>query len=375
MFVVTAKTLKSAKKNNFIMVSLPFDEEKNKFKKITKSFEQTFTDICADLLQLRIGDFIYFWERSSHSTSSRVHGIYVVTGHAYYDKSPIKGLEPHNKKCSRYPFRIPIALKYNFKNPIMEYELLNDSFLYSRLWNISGKKIGNKSRSNNPLTHNENQILFQKLINLNQDYEYIEAVTQSQATIGTPITFNRPDKRAQNRLLPKTWGEINFNDIPVYKADDSNFIYEKTIEAYFNENIDNSNQIKKLFPNTVTWFANYLPYSLDSSEIDYLVFESIDGINLSKISVLEFQTGALDSDHIRKAFKYGQWVAENLLNNCTTLVNVINIYGKPTDSAKKGLPQVIAECKKNHKLSNYQTYIYEANSTKFTLEKTKVETS
>ena len=67
------------------------------------------------------------------------------------------------------------------------------------------------------------------------------------------------------------------------------------MELLFNMVIRNNNKsaLSKLNINldNIFWYANYLPYSIDKSEIDYFIMESSDNVNIDKINVLEFQRG------------------------------------------------------------------------------------
>jgi len=64
--------------------------------------------------------------------------------------------------------------------------------------------------------------------------------------------------------------------------------------------------------NKVIWFSNYLPYSIEQSEMDYLVIESDDGYTLSKVYLIEFIKNAIDESHIYRSLLYSKWVDETL---------------------------------------------------------------
>lgn len=92
--------------------------------------------------------------------------------------------------------------------------------------------------------------------------------------------------------------------------------YEKFIELLFNLLIreHNSEALNKLEIdiNNIVWYANYLPYSIDKREIDYLIMESSDNINIDRINLLEFQKATLNEDHINKALLYSKWINSKL---------------------------------------------------------------
>ena len=83
----------------------------------------------------------------------------------------------------------------------------------------------------------------------------------------------------------------------------------------------------KIDRKNVIWYANYLPYGLERSEIDYMVMESFDGTIINRINVIELMTGQLDIEHIKKCLKYSKWVVSSITND-KNIVRPIIICGE-----------------------------------------------
>lgn len=268
---------------------------------------QSLTSIIADIYQLQLGDYVFLWETKGNNADSYIWGVYRIISNPFFDYA-----EPNYIK-------VKIELAYSFKNPITEYNILNDPYNKIELWNIVGKKVAGKSRATTPLSPYETEFLIQKLINENPDYKFYENCSK-KVKVSNEIKINF--KKYKNKEITK-YSELNYNDIS-YINENGTVKYEKFMELLFNMIIKDNNKsaLSKLNINldNIFWYANYLPYSIDQSEIDYLIMESSDNVNVDKINLLEFQRGKLNEDHINKALLYSKWINSKLAkgSNLTT---------------------------------------------------------
>lgn len=316
LFVVDSNTIKSTLKSMEASVLVP--DAKNKNGK-AKFWNKTLLDIVCDLLQLSIGDYVFLWE----SGTENIYGVYRVLSHPYFVK----------QKNRNDIFRIKIGVAYDFSKPINEYEIINNPYMKSKLWNIIGKKVAGKARGTTPLTQDESQFLIQALIAANENYDYIEDYTE--IPVKNEILFDFVNE--YNAYIPDYVKDYKYKPIEIFEG--SEVKYEKALEGVLNCCFRDSKEeiIKHLDINVkkVVWFANYLPYGLERSEIDYMVMESEDGENITKIDVIELMSGVIDEDHINRCLQYSKWVASSLTND-KNIVRPILICGRKSVGSKRG---------------------------------------
>ena len=167
MFVVNEDTRKEAVKTYIASFSVPrLTKDKKVTDEATKQFVSSTGSMLADILQLKIGDYFFFWcERKDQSTKSCIYGVYRIISEPFFAYK--------NKGKDDKPFKIYFEEAYHFKNPITEYELLNSPYIKSNLWNIRGKKTSGKSRGSTPISIEETKILIDMLIEKNKNYYFI----------------------------------------------------------------------------------------------------------------------------------------------------------------------------------------------------------
>ena len=259
----------------------------------------SLTSIIADMYQLQLGDYVFLWETKGSNPDSYIWGVYRIISNPFFDYD-----EPEYIKAK-------IELAYSFKNPITEYDILNEPYNKIDLWNIVGKKVADKSRASTPLSPYETEFLIQKLINENPDYKFYNRKTK-KVKIKNEIKINY--NKYENKEITN-YSSLKFNNIS-YINKNGTVKYEKFMELLFNMIIRDSNKsaLSKININidNIFWYANYLPYSIDKSEIDYLIMESSDNTNVDKINLLEFQRDKLNEDHINKALLYSKWINSKL---------------------------------------------------------------
>ena len=296
LFVVDEETLQETVNSNIVSIFTP-DLNGGQWLK-------TIADIMADMLQVEIGDYIFLWERKSASQKNRIHGVYRAISKPYYEMSIA---------TDQYPFKIHIEPAFDFKNPLDEYDLLNCPYIKTPLWTIIGKKVAGKSRGTTPLSQDEASKLITLLIGKNPNYVYHPYNPANVNDVINPlrIDYGITGDNIQNPTL----NTINPNHLCFFN-DDYSIKYEKILETIFNQEMSSRNrgffsQIG-IDVDKVIWFCNYLPYSIEQSEMDYLIIESEDGNNLSKIFLIEFMKNRIDKPHIYRCLLYSKWVNETL---------------------------------------------------------------
>lgn len=265
--------------------------------KSTKRWFGSLTSLIADMFQTEIGDYAFFWETKGNNPDSYIWGVYRIISNPFFDPS-----EPN---C----IKLKIEHAYSFSTPLTEYDILNDPYNKIDLWNIIGKKIKGVGRATTQLLPYETEFLIQKLIDKNiYDEKSFIPYTDKKIKLKNEIKINY--SIFDNHPITN-YSELDINHISYIKPNGT-AQYEKFMELIFNILIrtKNSEILKKvgISSDHIFWYANYLPYSLDKSEIDYLVIESSDHTNIDKINVIEFQKYTLDEKHIHQAAFYSNWI-------------------------------------------------------------------
>lgn len=297
MFVVDNDTINYVRENNILYVKAP--EPTN------AEWLKTIADIMADMLQMEIGDYAFLWETKGKDQKSRIYGVYRIISKPFYECKSDK---------TEYPFRIYVEKAYDFKEPIDEYDVLNNPYIKNSMWTMVGKKIAGKPRGTTPVSIEEIKALILLLKENNTDYKYIPFDNERVKCVKKPLQIDY-EKTDDNPKVKKL-SDFHPNDLS-YLWDKSYFVrYEKILETIFNQEMSNRNQ--KFFKqigvdvSKVIWFSNYLPYSIERSEMDYVIIQAEEKNVIDKIFLIEFQKNKVDVDHIRRAYMYSRWINETL---------------------------------------------------------------
>lgn len=296
MFVVNKDTIKTTVDTQIASIITPNLQGKYWIK--------TLADIMADMLQIEIGDYIFLWETSDSGHKSRIYGVYRAISKPYYECKDSR---------DKAPFKIHIEKAYDFENPISEYDVLNCPYVKNSMWTIIGKKVAGKSRGSSPLSQEEIKVLISLLMGKNQNYHFYKFDTARIIEDVNPICIDY-SKIGETRK-PSSLVNLNPNEI-CFLNNDRNVHFEKVLETIFNQEMSNKNieLFSKIGINVenVVWYSNYLPYSIEQSEMDYVIIESDDGLCFNRIFVIEFQKNKIDEDHIKRCLLYCKWVNETL---------------------------------------------------------------
>lgn len=323
---------------------------------------KTLADIMADMLQIEIGDYIFLWETSSRGHKSRIYGVYRAISKPYYECT---------NASDKAPFKIHIEKAYDFETPLDEYDVLNCPYIKNEMWTIIGKKVAGKSRGTSPLSPDEIKNLILLLIAKNQTYQFYEFNPDHIVNVPCPLKIDYTKNGVPEK--PSSLSAIHPNNISYING--GNVHYEKIIETIFNQemshkNVDFFEQIG-INVNKVVWYSNYLPYSIEQSEMDYVVLQSDDGMCINKIFVIELQKGKIDEDHIQRCLLYSKWVNETLAIGASIVQPIVICFNSydfihgETHAAKKRcaerLEAAINNYVNDYSVNDLQVYKYSFN--------------
>ena len=331
LFVVDHNTLDVTINTNIASINVT---------KLGNKWLKTIADLMADMLQIEIGDYIFLWERKNKNQKSRIHGVFRAVSKPFY-----QCLSSNDKA----PLKIYIEKAYDFANPIDEYSVLNNPYIKSDLWTIIGKKVAGKSRGTTPLSPKESSYLITLLYGLNPTAKYKRWNRSRIIQVQNPLAITYPTTGANTKPVSL----IAFNPNSLHFFDSTgNVAFEKVLETIFNQEMTNRNQAffapLGITTSKVLWYSNYLPYSVEQSEMDYVVIESEDGINYSKVFVIEFMKTTLDKDHINRCLLYSKWVNDTLCLGAN-VVNPIIICRESVDFINESLASNKQRTLKNRK--------------------------
>lgn len=347
IFVVDDKFMENINKNLEIEVFVPYPNDKQWYK--------TITDIISDVFQLKINDYIFFWQEKKTNPDSYIWGVYRVVSNPFFSDNY---------------FKIKIERAYDFENPVTEYDILNDPYNKIDLWNICGKKISGKPRASTPLSPYETEYLIQKLIGANKNYNFFPS-SNKLIKVKNEITINFKNKY-KNKTLTNL-SDLDINKISFFNEDGS-LQYEKFLELLFNYQIHNNNNeiLSQLNINIdeIYWYANYLPYSLTRNEIDYLIMESKDNVAVNKIDLIEFKKDTLDIDHINRCLIYTKWINSKLArgNNITRPILICTKH----KNISKDLKDQIKDLELKYRTQPLEIYILNCYDEKFSIIKEEI---
>jgi hypothetical protein len=354
MFVVDEKTIEKVRSKMEVSAIVP--EPVDKSGKIRMGWLNTVIDIASDLMQVEIGDYIFLWETGTQ----KIYGVYRAISQPFY-----------SKECGDNDiFKIKIDKVYDFKNPINEYDIINNPHMKNKLWNLIGKKVAGKSRATTPITFEEMQFLIQALIGINnRAFSYYPGYEKKE--VDNKLSFNLADEIEKD--IPSSLDDYQYEPFKIKKK--SEVYYEKALEGILNIWIRDKEKEKlaalDIDIKNIIWYANNLPYGIEQSQMDYMIMESVDGSNINKIDVLELKKDIIDYDHINRCLRYAKWVKETIANE-NEIVRPILVCGEKSYTSKNGFKNRMIEDAINQLPSRYgfegvdiYTYQVENNTINF----------
>lgn len=347
-----------------------------------KMWQKTITDIVGDMLNICPGDYVILWKRATKLEESVFIGVYRVISVPYIDITPLRFEADKGIQITNYPYRVSLEIAYNFINNITEYSFINDINIKNDIWTVIGKKVKGNSRASIPITNEIISIFIKKFINNNNEWSFNEVNTEryninSENAIVldlsnkyyTDSTINSLDA---SMLLEKYLNSYSLDYIPIVDINGEKCKYELGLYAIFNQEIRKrilNNNVTSILNNiideneNIEWYANYLPYGLEGKEIDYMISTSIDGVNTSKIILIEFMKDKLDKDHIDRAILYSNWVNKVICKD-SNLVETILISNK----VDLNLKEYCNDLKKSNNIRRISAFSYKINLEELKLE-------
>lgn len=351
MFVVNSDTIQTTLNTQIASIITP-DLQGDQWVK-------TLADIMADMLQIEIGDYIFLWETSGNGQKSRIYGVYRAISKPYYECTSAN---------DNAPFKIHIEKAYDFEKPLDEYDVLNCPYIKNEMWTIIGKKVAGKSRGTSPLSPTEIKNLITLLIGKNKTYQFYDFNPAHVVSVARPLKIDYAKTGIPAK--PTSLSSIHPNDISY--INNGNVHYEKILETLLNQEMSDRNAA--LFSqigidvDKVVWYSNYLPYSIEQSEMDYVVLQSDDGMCINKIFVIELQKGKIDEDHIQRCLLYSKWVNEtlaigaNVVQPILICFNSYDFISGETHTVKKRcaerLETAINDSVREYSVNDLQVYTY-----------------
>lgn len=258
---------------------------------LNEMWVKTTSDIFSDVLAVRKGDLVFPWIiKGGKSSNLGFKYVFKVAGTPFF----VKG--------QKYPVRVPLEPEgFEYENPLPEAEAL---YLWNRelLWNAIGKKSLGRGRSLTHQTPMEDERMLELLKKKNPQGPKKIKLGSCEPT-GIPITINPSrdqwDPELKQRLKSMTAEErlsnLDLSGIPWRRG--TFFTTEKTLEAWMMENVDKEGgrqfrelALKESWP--ITWFANYLPFGVQGSNIDLIILQEQGKRRVANI--VELKVGPLN---------------------------------------------------------------------------------
>jgi len=296
--------------------------------------------VYTDLMNLRKGDLVFFYQRysSKEKESNGFHGVYEVDGDPFFDSSNItdqatsktvKGkcvcgyvFSPKRANqfspakclnCNRVinfpilPNRVKIKVKDFFEKSVQDDYAYVDHTNYGVLWTMLFRKTTGAGRARSIMhilpEETEKLIRLIKRENSNQT----STLTTQTYTPNNPqlITLNINDfANAQGKLSP-----------------------ESVFHAWIMQNIDKNVSVLKdvIGPlNELEYFGAWVPYNLATKTVDILCLHKRDGARF-KATVIELKIDKINNKSISQVNGYVPWIAQLVTENAEPEINSIEI--------------------------------------------------
>lgn len=294
---------------------------------------KTLADLFSDLLCLRQGQLVFFWDVRVNNTPGRgFTGVYAVTGEPFYDDTELALEASTSRVPAQFPLRVPIEPVWAFPEFISEGELFSRQDVAMTLWNPFYKKALRRGRAATPLTPDEASVLLQLLFDRNAGHTappppQLPYPNDLPAT--NRITIDLTQRMPPLELPSEIPGHLDLNAIPYVNDGTSDFLYEKQLEAWLAENFDSDNpSLRSIFGplEYLDWFGNYLPSGIGGANIDFVALHShAPSGAICRISVVELQLGPVNQGHVDEVIRYARWVSSNLTLGTSAIVRPIVI--------------------------------------------------
>lgn len=257
-----------------------------------KMWRKTLADMFADLLVARAGDLVFPW-----SIRDPVSG---APGRGFGFQLAVAG-RPILSPSSPFPLQLPLSkVGQRWVTPISEADAL-ELFADRPLWNAIGKKALGRGRS---LTHQSPLEDAELLRRLGADGVSV-SVPVIPPTDGQPITISLEDRVASPTAAPSSLAEVDVSQL--FWVSSGRFVIEKALEAWLCEVADTPAAATLWAcaidePSTPSWFANYLPFGVQGSSVDFVATFPAGGSSArDRCVVLELKKDPLSASEFSEA--------------------------------------------------------------------------
>jgi hypothetical protein len=298
--------------------------------------------IYADLMNLRVGDLVFFYQRySKDSESNGFNGIYEVTGEPFFpffdsteiiDQTTGKkvvgkcecGYEYSAKRknqfspakclnCGRivdYPIlpnRVPIRVKVFYEKSVKDDYAYVDHTDHGVLWTMLFRKTtgAGRARSIMHILPEEGEKLGRLLKDHNRGNTIIPTTQSYPATPRKPLVLN-------------IMGNVE---------KDGTLKFETVLQAWIMQNIDKQvNGLKEIVGplNELEYFGAWVPYSLSTETVDILCLHRRDGARF-KATVIELKNKEINQAAVDQTDNYTDWIAQLATENAEPEIDAIQI--------------------------------------------------
>jgi hypothetical protein len=248
-------------------------------------------EIIADILNIKKGDWIFFYTKSKGFT-----GIHRVLQTVFFDASDIEGIQAGR------PFRIFIQPLYYFEKAVPEPHLFLTPERQKTFWLWYFNKTRSSGRGCTPLDPDSRDKLVELLIKHN----------------GEPISFKT------EKEYPKRSRLQDISSLPVPYNETGSFtgrvLYENALKALMMLAFrDYSNVVSHIFGNydNLEWYANEVPIDVGGSSIDIMLYHktTLNGSSICaryQYTLIELKADKADLDILDQLQRYITWAGNTL---------------------------------------------------------------
>jgi hypothetical protein len=205
-------------------------------------------------------------------------------------------------------------------NPLPERDIFTHPRPYSLIWNPRYKKTLGRGRGAIPLTPDESKELIDLLWKVNDapkdlTFQKYPGNNSQPITINLSQQIGRPDIIDPSAKINNI-SDITPNQIP-FVTPDGTVTVEKVLEAWLMENLCQALPCLQEIvgpPELISWYGNYLPYSIGGGNIDVMIFHEYPAgsKHLFKITVIELKRDTANEGSVSEVVNYAKWVAKFL---------------------------------------------------------------
>lgn len=283
-----------------------------------KFWRGTLDDFYADIARMREGDLAFFYNQGDE----KFYGIYELSGEPYFDSNNISTSNGEMKQ--NRSLRVSLEPYKNLSEGVAEKRAMFDPTDPGNLWAL----IARKARG-------ERSVL---------------SVPPDHATKLTRLLYKNNDETGSNSQRPYQPSSPQNIPMPFIVKGKSGVAserlrYEKRLEGWFMENVDNQNNptLRSAFGpvEELSWFANDIPYNSAGDAMDMLAYHSRKNVEgneeFYKVTVVELKNTGIGLREVQQVEYYTEWAAKWIAEGDYAMVQPILVGSYIKQSAKEYL--------------------------------------